>query len=717
MEIDRRAFMILSAATAVTAPLLGEPSAEKSAGSTVQMALPWHQKIRRVGQINMTEHDPAVLNVEEWADYWASLKSDAVLVSVTGILAFYPSAVPFHRHGKFLNNRDFFGDCCSAAKKRGMRVIARMSPDLNWGDAAQAHPEWFQLDNKGNPVKHTEDPRLYRTCMFTNYFTDYVPAIMREVNSRYDVDGIFTNAWPPLGQLPVCSCKQCKELPASGTPEYWDAFNERVVYLWKLYDSIAKEKSAENLFFANLGGAIRSTPNLNELGAICNWFNCDNQGRGGDSSPIWGCTLQGRVCNAIMKGRTSTNVTASWSTGSPRWRNIAKSLPEAQMWMNETVASGMVPWYHFIGGEDGLGADRRWQEPGRKYFDWLAKHDQHLVNKRSIANMAVVMGQRTQLFYHSPGQGNASQYIEGLYYALLEGRFFFDFVHEDDLGAENLKKYRALLLPNIALLSDRHCQQLRDYVSSGGSLLASFETGMYTERNERRPDFGLAETFGVHCQGLPVTSNGNGFLARIERQHEILDGFSNTDWIPGAEFRVPISRVENPVLTVVPPYPAYPPELSYPPIPKTDEPAIVVKEAGRSRLVYFPGDIERTMWRAGNTDLSRLLQNSIRWVLNGDAPVQVEGEGDVEGFAWETEAGFSLHLLNYTNPNMHKGWIRRFYPIGEQRVRMTLPQGKRVTRVELLRAEREIHFKQDGATIEFVIPGISDYEIAGLYSA
>ena len=254
MEIDRRAFMVLSAAAAATGPLLAEASA---AESKVQPDLPWHQKIRRVGQINMTEHDPAVLNVEEWADYWASLKTDAVLVSVTGILAFYPSAVPFHRRAKFLNNRDFFGECCSAAKKRGMRVIARMSPDLNWGDAAQAHPEWFQLDSKGDPVQHTEDPRLYRTCMFTTYFTEHIPAIMREVNSRYNVDGIFTNAWPPLGQLQVCLCKDCKQLPASGTPAYWDVFNERVVYLWKLYDSIAKEKRAENLFFANLGGAIR----------------------------------------------------------------------------------------------------------------------------------------------------------------------------------------------------------------------------------------------------------------------------------------------------------------------------------------------------------------------------------------------------------------------------------------------------------------------------
>ena len=64
--------------------------------------LPWPQRVRRVGQSNMTEHDPAVMNVEEWADYWHSCGVSCVFVSVTGILAFYPSKVPFHRHGKFL---------------------------------------------------------------------------------------------------------------------------------------------------------------------------------------------------------------------------------------------------------------------------------------------------------------------------------------------------------------------------------------------------------------------------------------------------------------------------------------------------------------------------------------------------------------------------------------------------------------------------------------
>ncbi|HTS06060.1 MAG TPA: hypothetical protein VMP68_10800, partial [Candidatus Eisenbacteria bacterium] len=132
-------------------------------------SLPWQRNIRRVGQSNMTEHDPAVMNIEEWADYWHGAGADIVFISVTGILAFYPSKVQFHRHGKFLNGRDFFGECVAAARKRGMRVVARMSPDLNWGDALEAHPEWAMRNADGSVQFRDEDPRLFHTCMFTSY--------------------------------------------------------------------------------------------------------------------------------------------------------------------------------------------------------------------------------------------------------------------------------------------------------------------------------------------------------------------------------------------------------------------------------------------------------------------------------------------------------------------------------------------------------------------
>ncbi len=700
MDLDRRSFLFLPGVAAMA--WAASPEA------------PWHQKIRRVGQINATEHDPVSLDVAKWVDYWTSLKIDAVLVSVTGIVAFYPTKVPFHRKAQFLGNRDLFGECCAAAKKRGIRVIARMSPDLEWEEALEPHPEWFTRDANGNFERHGEEPALYRTCMFTTYYTEHIPAIMREVNANYDVDGIFTNAWPPLGHLPVCYCEQCRRLGPPGSPAYWDHFNERVVSLWRLYDSIAREKKPENLFFANLGGSIDAGPNLKEIGEISSWFNCDNQGRGGEARPIWGCALQGRVASAIMKGKTSTNVTGAWSTGPIRWRNVSKSPEEATMWMDQTVASGMVPWYHFVGAESGLNEDRRWQETGRRYFDWLARHDRHFTSRRSIANLGVVMGQRTHLFYKPPGGSSVQEHMDGLYSALLEGRFFFDFVHEDDLGADHLKKYAALLLPNIALLSDEQCRQLRAYAASGGSLLATFETGLYDERNQRRSDFGLGGLFGIQRAGDVVSTNGNAYYARIERPHEILRGFQDTNWIPGAEYRLPVKAEGNPVLTVVPGYTAYPPELSYPREPHTDEPAVVARENGRSRLLWFPGDVDRSLWRSGHGDLSRLLRNSVAWLLHGESPVSVEGEGIVECFAWETDAGFSAHVLNYTNPAMHRGWIRRFYPIGPQRVRMQVPGGRKIARVQLLRAEKEIPFRQTGADVTFTIPQIADYEVAAL---
>jgi hypothetical protein len=106
MELNRRDFLTVPAAAMATSLFAADT------------AIPWQRRIRRVGQTNMTEHDPVVLDVEQWADYWDSLKVDAVMVSVTGILAFYPTKVPFHRKGKYLGDRDFFGDCAAAATIR-----------------------------------------------------------------------------------------------------------------------------------------------------------------------------------------------------------------------------------------------------------------------------------------------------------------------------------------------------------------------------------------------------------------------------------------------------------------------------------------------------------------------------------------------------------------------------------------------------------------------
>jgi Hypothetical glycosyl hydrolase 6/Beta-galactosidase trimerisation domain len=680
--------------------------------------LSWQQSIRRVGQSNMTEHDPAVMKVEEWADYWHSAGAQIVFVSVTGILAFYPSKVQFHRQGKFLSGRDFFGECVAAAKQRGLRVVARLSPDLNWGDALQAHPEWAMRHRDGSVQFNGEEPRLFRTCMFTSYMDDYVPAIMREVNSLYDVDCFYTNGWPPIGSLPECYCAICTKLPPPDTVAYWNTFNERVLELWHKYDAIAKERKPDSFYFANLGGNVRCVPNLDRVAQAAVWFQADNQGRTYDDPAVWGCSLQGRVSGAMMDGKFATNVTAAYSTGTVRWRNGSKNPAEARMWLHETVASGMAPYWHFIGSEAGLGEDRRWQKIGAEYFQWTAKHDVHLKTRRSIANLGVVIGQSTQLFYPGPAAAHSRAYMRetthGLYDALLRGRFTFDFVHEDRLELGRIGKYRVLLLPNIAMLSDRQCDQLRAYVRSGGSIMASFETSLYDENLKPRDEFGLADLFGIHKAGDVIGTNGNAYYGRIEREHPILAGFRNTSWLPGAQHRIPVKPVEDPVLTVVPGFVQYPPELAYPAFPHTTEPAVVLREKGTSRFAYFPGDVERTFWLTGHGDLVRLLDNTIRWLSRDESVVHIDGDGFLEIFAWETSPGYTVHLLNYTNPNAQHGWLESTHALGPQTVSLLLPDGVKVSSVELLRAESLIPFRSDGGVLRFTIPQVEDYEVAAI---
>jgi Hypothetical glycosyl hydrolase 6/Beta-galactosidase trimerisation domain len=703
-ELTRREALSIISGTVLAPHIFGAEQQNTDHGR------PWYATMRRCGQTNFNERDPIELDIHWWIDYWSSLKLDALLLNAGGIMAFYPTKIPYHHRSQFLGDRDLFGDFAKAAKAANMRVVARLDCNYVYEEAYRAHPEWIEQTSPGKPAVNSESPWLYKTCMYSAYFTEQMPAIIREINSLYDVDGFFTNGWPSTGKPPECRCEECRKLADPATPEGRQQHLDRVLEVWKLWDSTAKQKKWDSLYVGNLGGGIRAVTDLMQIAGVAGWFNADHQGRSG-TAPIWDCAQQGRVAQAVMKGRTITNVTGSYANTSPLWRHTSKAPLEATMWMAQTTASGMTPWYHWLGGKP---EDHRWEKTGRDFFQWLAANEPHFTNEHSIATLGVVFAQRTNAFYQPPGGHDTTEFQQGMYKALLDGRFLFDFVHEDDLGAETIGKYQALILPNAALLSSAQCAQLRNYAARGGSLLATFETGFYDERFTSHPDWPLSDLFGAKIAAARVGPNGNAAYARVEREHPILLGFENTKLLPLAEYYVPLKPVENAILTVLPPFPAYPPEMVYPRVEHTDQPAVVLRQQGKSRTVYFPGDICRAYWRSQNPDLSRLLVNSIRWMTNEAAPLSVAGEGMAEIFAWKTRPGFAVHLLNYNNPDMLRGWFAQAFPLGPQKIRMSLPSGAKVSSVKLLRAAKDIPFSKHGQIVEFVIPGVTDYEVAAL---
>ncbi|MGA2149004.1 MAG: alpha-amylase family protein [Bryobacteraceae bacterium] len=720
MDIPRREFLVTSGAL-ISAGLLAaqQPS---PAGA-------WYEKARRYGHSNFSELDPLTFDVGEWLDYWASLKVDALFVNAGGTMAFYPTKIPHHYVSRFLGRRDLFGEFTAAAKSRGIRVLARVDPKSTFGGAIKAHPEWFMRYESGEYMSRNEgakktdplsDDRIYWTCMFTPYFTEQIPSIMREINRAYDIDGFFAPSWPTSTKPKPCFCETCRRFPQEG-PALLERTTVRTLEVVRLWDSLAREKRPQNIYVMNTNGSIEAQQDQKLLTDAVHMINADHQarrdhqGRTGDA-PIWNISETGRILHAVAKVKPRVIVTAANSTTRLLWRHISKCDAELTMQYAQSVASGAGLLCAWLGGDDD---DRRWREPTKNFFQWHARHEEHFVNRKPMANLGMLLSQSLNAVYAPPKDSDTWEYIHGLYAALLDGRFVFDLVHENDLGADTLKKYSALILPNVAVLSDAQVAQLRQYVESGGSLLATFETGLFNNDGKPREDFPFGDVFDIKRVGARQGALGpdaSSYYGRIEKRHEILQGFENTSLLPGCEYRIPVKSSSPPILTVLPPEPGHPPELVYSEVKHTDEPAIVLRETGPSRLVYFPGDIDRSYWRSGHPDISRLLCNAITWVTRGQSPVIVAGEGLAEIYAWETAPGFAVHLLNYNNPNATYGWLHHNYPLAPQRVTMQLPEGAIISRAHLLRAESPLQFRQNGRTVEFVIPRVDDYEVAALYA-
>ncbi|MBS1872938.1 MAG: beta-galactosidase trimerization domain-containing protein [Acidobacteria bacterium] len=711
MKPTRRNF-IIAAGAAAAVPAAAQYSTPPN----------WFDKPMRWAQLVFTEDDPGQYDAQFWLDYFKATHSDGACLAGGGYMAFYPTRIPLHSRSRMLGDRDPFGDLVKGCRKLGMAVIARTDPHAAHQDLYEAHPDWIAVDDKGQKRRHWANPALWVTCALGPMNFEFMTEVTKEIVREYGVDGVFSNRWAGSG---MCYCEHCRrnfrqfsglDLPRTLNPQdparkaYLVWHEQRLFEVWRLWDSEIRKINPNARFIANSGGGALSELDMKTVGEMSDILFADRQARRGVMS-AWSNGKNGKEYRAAL-GRKPIGGIFSVGIEEPyRWKDSVQDGEEIRLWAADGVANGLRPWFAKFNGKP---YDKRWLKPVQQLYEWHYRNEKYLRNEANLARVAMVFSQHTAKFYG--GEQAAAKVeapIDGFYQALVESRIPFEMVHDRKLTPDEIGRFDVLILPNIAALSDAQCDQLRAYVRGGGSLIATHETSLYDEWGVRRKDFGLADVFGAAFEGKVDARVQNSYI-NLAPPHPLLRGLEDAGRIINGVSRVYTrsTRGGTAPMTLVPSYPDLPMEDVYPRIPRTDVPAVHIVESGKSRVIYFPWDIDRTFWEILAKDHLMLLRNSVEWALAGRSPVSVTGRGVLDVTVWRQRSSVTVHLVNLTNPMMMKGPVREVYPVGPQQVRLHAP-GKAKS-VRLCVAGRAVPFKVEGETIQFEIPSVEVHEMAAI---
>jgi hypothetical protein len=688
----------------------------------------WATKPMRWMQLTLVEDDPAQFDLAFWLDYFKRTRSDGVCLSGGGCVAYYPTQVPFHHRSAWLGDRDILGELITGCRQLGMSVLVRTDPHATYDDVQQSHPDWIAVDAAGKSRRHWASPEMWVTCAYGPYNFEFMTAVHKEIMVRYRVDGLFHNRWDGNG---VCYCRHCIEnfkaatgfdLPRSISLQdparrAWFLWRQqRLMSLVDLWNSTIRAVNPDSSVVPNGGGQSLSSLSALELGSRAPMLVADRQGRSGLAAP-WLIGKVAKECRAAIGNKPVIGLFGVGLEEKYRWKDSVTSNAEIRIWVLDAIANGMRPWCSKFSATL---HDERWLKGVEEIFVWAEKNQRYLIHEQSLARVGVVYSQQTAWFYGGEqAEAKVENYALGWYQALVESRIPFEMVHDQLLDAAHLAPFKTLILPNIAALSDAQCDQLRAFVKSGGSLIATYETSLYDERGTRRKNFALADLFGVEWTGKSEGPMQNSYI-HLERDalphHPLFAGLEDAPRIVNGVSRLEVKPTEKFLqtpFTLIPSYPDLPMEKVYPRIANTDISCLYLRQPS-GRVAYFPFDIDRTFWEVLNADHLKLLRNTVLWANNEKPAVEVEGPGFLDVTAWRNPGSITIHLVNLTNPMTMKGPYRDFFPVGAQTLKLNLPGDIHPRQARLLVADKGIDFSRTGSALTLIVPTILDHEVVAI---
>jgi len=653
---------------------------------------PWRQI-----QTNLRETDMLDIDAESFVKELQEFKATSVFINVAGIIASYPTKLPFHFQSEFLKG-DSLEKIITACHDANISVIARTDFSKVRRPIYEAHPEWAYISPKGHIVDYNGDVHC---CLNGDYQQKYAFEIMKECITALDVDGIFFN----MGGYQVkdysgnyhgiCQCDSCRRkftemfkmnLPKEenmNDPAFrkYLVFKKRTLaeYQDKIYRSL-KEVRPDLLIFNNrqsLEGLVRQESNTAVDRPL----------------PYWQYSASDNTKWVVSSYPAMISVNTTVDFIDFPYRHVAISPDEQSLRMAQNLAEAGGLDYYIMGRMENH-EDKSGYEGIKKLFHYHAACEKEYVNLTSKANIGLLNG----------GDGDQQEF-RGWFRFLAENHFLFDTIMVERALDLPWDKYDAIIVPGYQALGDDVCKKLDDFAATGGTVIAVGSAGL------RRDDFELRQEPPFKCMGISkinyVRSDMRSSYFKMDEKNGF-ERFLVTDLVY-MDGNYVFSEYESSVkkyMKLVPPHMYGPPERCYYTV-VTELPGITVNSFGKGKGVFIPWEPGKQYYKQGYLNTINLVADLLENILKIK---RVEGNLSpmVEATVFERRDG-SFQLLHLVNNSGHFG-VTYFAPVPMADLTVTIPFAGKPGSVKSLVTGKEYEFTEEQNELTVKIPRLDLFE-------
>lgn len=598
----------------------------------------WKQNKFRLIQTNLRDTD-AGMNVDRLIDELKNLSANTLQFNTGGIMAFYPTELEFHYRNPYLQG-DLIGEVIEKCHKNGIRFIARFDFSKAHESIFEKKRDWFYQSPDGEYINYNG---MVHTCVNGYYQSEYSLEILKEVLTKYEVDGIFFNMFGYQttdysgNYHGICHCDSCKnrfwemyhsELPAGedpADPVYKKYLEFKYITTRELLEKIHRLVKAINpelpvsTYNDYMVDIIRKESNT----AVDRPY------------PIWQYSASENVKSVedTWEDKLISNCCINAVDIPYRFMGVSKHLVKLRLY--QSIANGSGLDFCINGVFEGY-PDRANFEAVKEVFNFHNDHEAYYGCFQSVADVAIIKPAVKTI-------SDVKKEYLGLFKMLKEHHIQFDVICQENLEEKLgiLKRYQCVLVPDYRILLD-------------GKVAAAVRkekvkwilTGKYPKDSSSN----LYQLIGGRLIEL-VDDNRSAYL--FVQDKTVFRRFSDRDWvfIDNSFTYIEYEEGTETLLPFIQPARFGPPERcgGY---TVSDWQGMGIKTFGNAKIVSIPWEIGGLYQKYGYEDHKNILLDLLDYVMDQGYVLTTNAPLNTEIFLNRYEDGsYLLQLLNLSGYN------------------------------------------------------------------